>query len=103
MPTTHIRRLFGTSGHFGVPATTLNNIEWLKKSGLVLNSSKTESCYFAKRELEHPPKIEIDGVTIETKMRMKVLGLTFDHKMSWEAHVEKLLKEASINLGLFVP
>ena len=43
-------------------------IEWLKKSGMVLNSSKTEACYFAKRELEYPPKIEIGGVTIETKM-----------------------------------
>jgi len=32
--------------------------EWLKKSGMVLNSSKTEAAYFTTRELTNPPKIE---------------------------------------------
>ena len=70
-------------------------MEWLKKSGMVLNSSKPEAAYFSSRELTNPPEIEIDGGLIKTKPFIKVLGLTFDHKMSWDVHVEKLLKEAN--------
>jgi hypothetical protein len=72
---------------------TKKAMEWLKKSGMVLNSSKTEAAYFSSRELTNPPEIEIDGNSIKSKPNIKVLGLIFDHKMSWDAHVEKLLKE----------
>ena len=74
---------------------TMKAIEWLKKSGMVLNSSKTEAAYFSTRVLTNPPQIEIDGVQIETKSHIRVLGLIFDRKMSWDVHVEKLLKEAN--------
>jgi len=74
---------------------TKKAMEWLKRSGMVLNASKTEACYFATKELERPPKMEIDGVNIEIKKTLKVLGLTFDHKLSWDIHIEKLLKEVN--------
>ncbi len=74
---------------------TKKAMEWLKNSGMVLNSSKTEAAYFSNRELTNPPKIEIEGVQIATKSEIKVLGLVFDYKMSWEAHIGKLLREAN--------
>ena len=74
---------------------TKKAMEWLKKTGMVLNSSKTEAAYFSSRELTNPPEIEIDSALIKTKPFIKVLGLIFDHKMSWDVHVEKLLKEAN--------
>jgi hypothetical protein len=74
---------------------TKRAMEWLRKSGMVLNSSKTEAAYFSLRELANPPEIEIDSALIKTKPLIKVLGLIFDHKMSWDGHVEKLLKEAN--------
>jgi hypothetical protein len=74
---------------------TKKAMEWLKKSGMVLNSSKTEAAYFTTRELSNPPKIEIDGVQLITKPQIKVLGMIFDYKMSWDLHIEKLLKEAN--------
>ena len=74
---------------------TKKAMEWLKKSGMVLNSSKTEAAYFSARELTNPPKIEVDGVQIITKPQIKVLGMIFDYKMSWDIHIEKLLKEAN--------
>ena len=70
-------------------------MEWLKKSGMVLNSSKTEAAYFSLRELANPPEIRIDSVMIKTKPFIKVLGLMFDHKMAWDIHVNKVLKEAN--------
>jgi len=74
---------------------TKKAMEWLKKSGMVLNSSKTEAAYFSSKELSNPPEIKIDGNSIKTKPNIKVLGLIFDRKMSWDTHVEKLLKEAN--------
>jgi len=74
---------------------TKKSMEWLKKSGMVLNSSKTEAAYFSARELTNPPKIEIDGIKIVTKSQIKVLGMIFDYKMSWDIHIEKLLKESN--------
>jgi len=74
---------------------TKKAMEWLKKSGMVLNSSKTEAAYFSTRELSNPPEIEIDGIQIVTNQQIKVLGMIFDYKMSWDLHVEKLLKEAN--------
>ena len=74
---------------------TKKSMEWLKKSGMVLNSSKTEAAYFSARELTNPPRIEIDGIKIVTKPQIKVLGMIFDCKMSWDIHIEKLLKESN--------
>ena len=75
--------------------STKKSMEWLKKSGMVLNSSKTEAAYFSARELTNPPRIEIDGIKIVTKPQIKVLGMIFDYKMSWDIHIEKLLKESN--------
>jgi len=62
---------------------------------MFLNPSKTEAAYFTTRELTNPPKIEIDSVQIVTKPQIKVLGMIFDCKMSWDLHIEKLVKEAN--------
>ena len=42
-------------------------MEWLKKSGMVLNSSKTEAAYFHAKVLTNPPTVEIGGVLIATQ------------------------------------
>jgi hypothetical protein len=46
-------------------------MEWLKKSGMVLNSSKTEAAYFSLWEVANPPEIRIDSVMIKTKPFIK--------------------------------
>jgi hypothetical protein len=74
--------------------STKTAIEWLKKSGMVINSSKTEAAYFANNKIAEPPKITIDDAIIEVKHRLCVLGIIFDHNMSWESHIETVLTEA---------
>ena len=75
--------------------TTKKAIDWLKKSGMVINATKTEAAYFALQELTNPPTVNIDGNQIELKKTMNVLGLIFDHKLQWGAQVEKILREAN--------
>jgi hypothetical protein len=74
---------------------TKKAMDWLRKTGMVLNPSKTEAGYFSTRTLSNPPKINISGEIIECQKTIRVLGLLFDHKMSWEAHIDKVLKEAN--------
>ena len=69
-------------------------IKWLKKSGMVINASKTEACHFSY-QVPDPIRIEVDSAVIEVKSCLKVLGLIFDHRMSWGPHIENLLKEAN--------
>jgi hypothetical protein len=63
--------------------TTKKAIDWLKKSGMVINASKTEAAYFALQELANPPEVNIDGNQIKLKKSMNILGLTFDHALQW--------------------
>ena len=74
---------------------TQKAMDWLRKTGMVLNASKTEACYFSMCTLSNPPKINISGELIECQKSIRVLGLLFDHKMSWETHIDKVLKEAN--------
>jgi hypothetical protein len=75
--------------------TTKKAIDWLKKSGMVINASKTEAAYFALQELANPPEVNIDGNQIKLKKSMNILGLTFDHALQWGPQVENILKEAN--------
>jgi len=50
-------------------------IDWLKKSGMVINASKTEAAYFLLQELSNPPMVNIDSIQIELKKTLSVLGL----------------------------
>jgi hypothetical protein len=75
--------------------TTKKAIDWRKKSGMVINASKTEAAYFALQELANPPEVNIDGNQTKLKKSMNILGLTFDHALQWGLQVENILKEAS--------
>ena len=55
-------------------------INWLKDSGLVVNNSKTELCYFNKQDTLCA-SINLQGTIIGSKKQMNVLGVIFDTKL----------------------
>ncbi len=61
----------------------------IKKSGMVINASKTEAAYFSLQKLSNPPMVNINGIQIELKKTLSVLGLTFDHKLHWVFTLKK--------------
>ena len=67
--------------------------KWLKDSGLLVNESKMEVCVFHKND---QPKIHIteQNVYIESKKEMNVLGVIFDSKFNWSAHVANSICKA---------
>ena len=72
-------------------------IKWLKDSGLKVNESKTELCIFHRRENTNG-RLEIDGVLIESKNEINVLGITFDSKLQWIPQVSRAIKGANKSL-----
>jgi hypothetical protein len=68
--------------------------EWLKGAGLTVNESKTEQCLFHQLD---QPRITINLFSSEIKSlsSIKALGVLFDTKIQWSAHVSKTILKAN--------
>ena len=71
--------------------------KWLKDSGLKVNEAKTEMCLFHRKDTR-AVSIEINNVTIRSTPQINVLGVIFDSKLQWTAHVSKTIKKSNSNL-----
>ena len=77
---------------------TTDVVDWLQDIGMVVNSLKTEAIYFSKHE-EVGLEIEVASSKIQVRTTMKVLGVMFDSKLSWESHIANALRQISSDLG----
>jgi exonuclease III len=69
-------------------------ITWMNKSGLCINTSKTEICTFHDKDVRIK-EIELNGATLVVKSEIKVLGLIFDTKLNWTQQVGKAITNAN--------
>jgi len=69
---------------------------FLKEQGMVTNLSKTEAVIFNtnKHHQIEDFTLAIDGETFKTNNQMKILGVTFDKKMTWTPHVDSVVKKS---------
>ena len=65
---------------------TTNVMDWLQDIGMVVNSSKTEAMYFSKHD-QDGLKINVASSEITVGTTMRVLGVMFDSRLSWEIHI----------------
>ena len=65
-------------------------MQWLKDSGMQVNSKKTEFCIFHKLDMT-PKTITLFSETITSKNEIKILGVTFDSKLNWSNHITKTI------------
>lgn len=68
--------------------------KWLRQSGLVVNSEKTELCLFHKKDCA-PMIIKVGNDQIKSKSFMNVLGITFDSKLQWSNQVSNCVQKAN--------
>jgi len=66
---------------------------WLESIGMVVNVDKTEAVLFGKPG-SGINSLDIDGTKITLATSMKVLGVLFDSSLSWNEHVDKVVKLA---------
>ena len=68
--------------------------EWLTKSGLKVNESKTALCLFHKRDTT-PISILLNGNLVTSKSTINVLGVIFDCKLNWSEHISMAITKAN--------
>jgi hypothetical protein len=69
-------------------------VKWLKESGLVVNSKKTEICLFHRND-QNLVSVKVKGAPIASKISMKFFGVLFDSKLNKEIQVASTIKKAN--------
>ena len=68
-------------------------MDWLRKSGMKVNESKTDLCLFYRRD-NTPITITLYGQTIKSNKSMNILGIIFDWKLQWSDHISHSIKHS---------
>ena len=71
--------------------------KWLKDSGLTVNEGKTEICLFHRND-KPTILVNVCGTLVRSKKQMNVLGVIFDNKLNWNAHISHIIKKAKKSL-----
>ena len=78
-------------------------IEWSRANRVVLNPDNCKEMRISfARDPECFDAITIDGKELEVVKNAKLLGLTISDNLTWNAHVNEIIKKASKKLYLLV-
>ena len=77
----------------------LSASDWLKENKLSLNVSKTNFMYFDMSKSKHVPNVSIGSSDIKCVDTQKFLGITFDNKLCWKAHINTVISKLNSCLG----
>ena len=80
----------------------INNLEeFCSKWRIGLNPSKTWCLnFFLKKENNNSPRLWLRNELIKYKKEIKFLGVTFDEKLSFKAHIENIVSRCKKRLNL---
>ena len=79
----------------------INKIQkWVAENGFKFSISKTTCVHFHKQRIYTEPTLHLDGQAIPVKDGVKFLGLIFDHKLNFKAHVAYLKKKCQKALNI---
>ena len=71
-------------------------MQWFKNNGLILNEDKCKLLILSKQEVH--TEIRLGSETITNSKSEKLLGITIDHKLKFNEHVNNLCKKANQKL-----
>ena len=81
----------------------LNVYSWLNANKLTLNMTKTEFMLIGSGQrlntIAASPSILMNDTRVKQVRTTKSLGITIDHKLSWNCHIEKLTKKIASGIG----
>ena len=67
---------------------------------LIVNSSKTQCMFVTSQRTRLPETITIDGIRIEIKDRVEVLGVTLDNKLSFSSFINSTCAKSYYHLRM---
>jgi ribonuclease HI len=78
--------------------------KWCDLWGFILSKEKTIAVIFTRKKPAQIPKLELRGKIIEWKNEVKFLGVYFDSRLTWAAHIkyvgERCLKRINLMRSL---
>jgi hypothetical protein len=84
--------------------SSINDFQkWCAAWKLRLQPLKTELLHFSphpRKKYKNPIRIVVDTVQIQPRDSARYLGITFDRKLDWRAHVQKIESKAAARIGL---
>jgi hypothetical protein len=72
-----------------------SHVAFLRKIGMVVNSSKTELLYLHRKKSDEPCAIECEGKTIHAAKSIKALGVIVTDTLDWTDHVDQVIDRTS--------
>ena len=72
-------------------------VKCLKESGLKVNEKKTELCVFHRVE-NVGGTLLVDGILVNSRNEINVLGITFDSKLQWIPQISRAINGANKSL-----
>ena len=77
--------------------------DWSRENLFQLNGEKTKELVISfSRDSPQLPSVCIDGTPIKTIQSTKLLGLTINDTLTWNDHIEELVKKASKKLYFLI-
>ena len=75
---------------------------WCIQWGMQLNPVKTKSITFSRSRTVHPehPDLSLENVSIENVANLKLLGILFDSKLTFESHLRGVTSVVSQKVGI---
>ena len=78
---------------------------WANINRMALNATKTKSMLVSSPQklntlLSQSLNVAVNDSKVEQVIEAKILGVTFDHTLSWEGHVETLCKKLNSRITL---
>ena len=75
---------------------------WCEAWGMLLNLGKTKAMLISRSRTEYPshPDISIDNMPLENVTELRILGLIFDSKLTFEQHVRTVVTSIVQKLGI---
>lgn len=81
--------------------TAVNSIyKWSMKTGFKFSADKSECMVFSKKLSPFCPKLFLGNKAIKTVTHTKILGLIFDHRLTWQEHISKTYAECKNRLNV---
>src|SRR5690606_14834141 len=75
---------------------------WVFHNKMAVNAEKTNTTLFTPSSLRKsvPPSIKFKNVTLATVEQVKILGVTFDSKLSFEQHIGNIRQTLAWKLSV---
>jgi hypothetical protein len=71
-----------------------NLLLWSKISGFTFSPVKSQFMIFSKKNIPYNPSLKMENTNIPRVFNIKILGLTFDSKLTWQTHITNIKNEA---------